>query len=418
MNRLHEEAILVAGYGKTGKSISDFLSARYIDFIACDDENHDPCSENIINNSDYVFKSPGLSPDKFSGSSMSYQLINDIEYFMRISCRPVICVTGTNGKSTVVSMLEYALKKTGIHAVACGNNGVPVLQVLQKNYEIYIMELSSYQLENISSLVVDSSVVLNIGIDHMERYESHEDYVCIKKRVYDQSFNKVVPVDENDDICYGNNISGYKSLESGNVYRVGGGFFTRNGKNIIEINQFSLYGKHNYLNVCASIALVDYLDIDKEEFLYTLAIFSGLPHRMEIVCSTQSHGIWINDSKSTNVHATHAALSAINDVCCLIMGGVGKGGSYRDIFVDYQHIISTLIVYGKSTSIIIEDAEKFSDIKIFEVPTVSEAVEIANFLSEKCILFSPACSSFDQYSDFEERGNDFKRCVQDIIYVK
>ena len=195
-------------------------------------------------------------------------------------------------------------------------------------------------------------------------------------------------------------------------YSLKSGDIIRNNEVYCAVTELSLIGRHNHLNVCASLGLIDGFGLKKKLVIQALKSFKGLSHRMEMVCEDNQGRQWINDSKSTNVHSLDAALSSQQAPICLILGGRGKGEDYSQVFRRYHSIIKELVIYGEDSSLISSQASSIGNRVI--VDTVSEAVVVA-FQYNSDVLFSPACASFDQYRDFNERGDDFKQQVRLVV---
>jgi len=414
MTDVTHKQITIVGMGKSGVSVAEYLSSANVSYACCDDNNASyPDCLSVVDDQGYVIKSPGV-PSGSLPISVSSRAINDVELFFRMCKRPVIMVTGTNGKSTVVAMLEHMFRACGVDAIACGNNGVPVLHAYTERHDLYILELSSYQLENITSFHGVSSVVLNVGVDHVDRYLNMDEYAAVKQKVYTSSEVSVFPVNEQGDVEYREGISGYMAESSaGSVtYSLVSNEIFRNGKFYCKTSGIGLQGQHNHINVCASLALMDTFGFESHGLVGSLNLFHGLPHRMELVCQDERGYAWINDSKSTNVHSLLAALSSQTESVCLIMGGRGKGEDYSGALKEYSQVIGKLITYGEDGGLIAGQAGLIADCVV--VGTVPEAVtEAIGYKGD--VLFSPACASFDQYTDFVERGNDFKQQVISVV---
>lgn len=407
----YQQYITIAGMGKTGIAVNTFLSFASVTALCCDDElDYPDCQVARISNPGFLFKSPGINPDNYIKLSGDIQVINDVELLLRLTLKPVILVTGTNGKSTLVSLLEAILRKSNIYAIACGNNGIPVLEAYMNRPDTYIIELSSYQLENISSHVSEAAVVLNIDIDHIDRYIDINHYQSVKESIYKYSKNPVQPVSENNNLNYSADAIGYKSRNF--IYKIKNQFIYKNQIKFCRFTDITLAGNHNYLNVCAALAVLHNLKINKNIVISVLSHFMGLEHRMELVCKDKKGRKWINDSKSTNIHSIKAALSLMSKQVTLIMGGRSKGENYSDLFKLYADKINILILYGEDADLIANQATIVRE--MYVLSTVSEAIELAN-MHDNTVLFSPACASFDQYADFNDRGSDFKYHVKRIV---
>lgn len=405
-----EQNILVAGMGKTGESIAHFLDACSIAYHCCDDAgDYASCVSSDLSRMDYIFKSPGLRPEGFADIA-SQRVINDVELLMRLSNRPMFLVTGTNGKSTVVELLQRLLRAHGIDAIACGNNGVPALVAYAKRPQIYILELSSYQLENLHSHACDCAVVLNVGIDHVDRYSGMDDYTKTKERIYRYAGRDIVPVNLQGEMDYSVMQAGYRAGDT--VLLVNDGFIYRNGERYLDLDTAALIGKHNHLNICAALAMLDHLAINFDTVASVLQDFTGLQHRMELVYKDEAGRRWINDSKSTNVHSTNAALDSLTEPVVLIMGGRGKGEDYSGMLTRYSEMIHTLVLFGEDARLIEQHAQAVPHRRV--VDTVGDAVTyVVDHQAD--VLFSPACASFDQYENFAARGDDFRGCVQRMM---
>ena len=406
-----KSTLVIAGMGMTGKATAEYLASMGMDHSCCDDAGPYPdCSQLLEGYQGRVIKSPGI-PQKSLGSTDAHEVINDVELLLRLTRKPVILVTGTNGKSTVVSLVEHMLNNCGVNAIACGNNGVAALKAYRASPDMFILELSSYQLENLVSLSSISAVVLNIGADHQARYEDMAEYLAVKNRIYTGAKSPVYPVDRKGNITFGNAITGYaiRRKDSQVIFSLADETILKNGKPFLLAKDIGLSGNHNYLNACASLALLESLSLSRDRVSESIRNYQGLPHRMEKVCTDRLGRQWINDSKSTNLHSLEAALSSRKAPVCLIMGGEGKGEDYADTLERFADRINSLITYGKDAELIYASAERIPERS--RVYTVSQAVtEAAKQASD--VLFSPACASFDQYRDFNERGDDFKARVK------
>jgi len=415
--RADDNKILIAGMGMTGRSSARYFDSQAVTCVTCDDApdvSAQPCTREVLSASDYLVKSPGIPNQQFGEFFPQHRLINDVEVFMRICRKPLILVTGTNGKSTVVALLEHILSACGIKALACGNYGVPVLDAYEAKADLYVIEVSSYQLENMITLRSLSAVVLNIGNDHLDRYEDLADYLSVKEKVYTNTGDRVCPINSKGEVSYRNAAAGYQyDGKSGTgCYLVSGDRITHAGADYISLDGLSLSGNHNYLNICAALCLCRSLALDDAEVKQALGGFSGLEHRMELFDTDAKGRKWINDSKSTNLHSLEAALACCGEPVCLLMGGQSKNEDYAAFFDEYASRITHLVLFGRDAESIGEQAAKV--ISRHLVAGVAQAVAVANKISGNgaVILFSPACSSFDQYENYRLRGEDFKAQVR------
>lgn len=373
---------------------------------------------------DYVIVSPGISlktPALAEALKNNDNVFCDVELFARINSKPVIAVTGSNGKSTVVAWLEDFLQRVGKNAVACGNYGVPVLDVVElgpngQPVDVYVMELSSFQLESTHSLICDGATVLNVTPDHMDRYDSFAEYGKAKLNIY---IHSNLCLYNNDDFatkplrdCKQVHAFGAAKQSCAQSYwhfdSVSEDLFF-NDLLLGNLAQLSLSGSHNGLNAIAVLALAQALDVDVKANFSHLSEFKGLPHRCQTVA--KFNGVtFIDDSKATNVASTQAALSGLSNSAqaniVLIAGGDAKGADLSELDSDIKAKVKTVIALGK-------DKHAFADFVAAEhlslVANMAQAVAKANEQAESgdIVLLSPACASIDMYKNYQQRGQDF-----------
>ncbi len=369
--------------------------------------------------SDLIVVSPGISlyhPLLIKAKNKGIEIINDIEIFSREVNTKIVAVTGTNGKTTVVTLLYRICKSFGINVALGGNIGYPVLDIINKNVDLYILELSSFQLECVYSLKTFCSVILNITDDHMDRYPyGFHDYLFSKLNIYNNAYYCIVNNDyvftyplnyfEKNIITFGLRRSDYciKKYNS-DLYLNCLGF------NLIKLKDIFLNSYFNYINFLAVISICDLLNISRDRVINYIVNFKGLPHRFSVV-NNKNGVLWINDSKSTNIGSTLSALynlSNVNGYIWLLLGGDGKSANFKDLLKPYLLFISNklrICCYGKSKNTLYEMVPGIS--KIFF--TMHAAVYYISGLVKlgDVILLSPGCSSLDQFFNFKDRGNQF-----------
>ncbi len=444
---LSGKKIVVVGLGLTGTYTSLFLSRCGADVVATDVK---PASmiegreelekagigieagghrEELFMGADLVVVSPGVRTDTelFKKTRETTEVVSDVELFSRLIDVPIIAVTGTNGKTTTTSLIEDMLTRSGIRLFAGGNIGVPALRFFEADHQMCLLELSSFQLENISTLRPRVSALLNITEDHMDRYRSFRDYVEVKFRLLmNQKEEDHVVVNTGDRVIREElerrGSMGHAlllpfsteeepaegiCLKDGNIVcRYGG------RERLYPVEGIRIEGVHNLENIMAAIGVAVVLDIEDEVIKESIYSFRGLPHRMELV--REIEGVrYINDSKSTNTGSLKRALegfSAGRRRVVLIAGGKDKGMDFsvlRDV-VDSR--VKLLILIG-------EAGEKLENTG-FSVRTVrATSLEQAVFMAREnaepgdTVLLGPGCASFDMFRDFEHRGN----CFRDIV---
>ena len=411
---------LVVGLGLTGWSCIKFLKKLDVKISVFDTrevppylDNCDPSISIYLQNYSYddsvtdVIVSPGLSReheifDKFKGNNIP--IYGDIELFSKYARAPIVGITGTNGKSTVTAMLGEIAKAANISVAVGGNIGVPALDLLDDKIELYILELSSYQLETVSSLKLAVGCILNITEDHLDRYNSFNDYILAKHNIY--LLSDIAVYNDTDELT---KVSPGARPQMRQV-----SCFNIKDTNILDLTKLKILGEQNLLNMAAAIKMAQALNISDEHIKAALYNFTGLRHRCELVIN-KNNILWINDSKGTNVGATLAAISGvsinISGKIILILGGEGKGQDFSVLEPKILENCRELILIGKSKY---ELANIFNNkIKINIAESLDEAVNIADKVakSNDAVLLSPACASFDMFKDFNERGDIFKSLV-------
>lgn len=372
---------------------------------------------------DLLIVSPGIalkSPLLQEAEERGIEIIGDIELFARINSKPVIAITGSNGKSTVTKLVTQILKNAGLHAVMGGNIGVPVLKLLSSPFDVAVLELSSFQLETTYSLNCISAVVLNVVEDHMDRYDSFDDYVDAKQRIFNRTEFAVYSREDEltQPVKSVNNTSTIGLDEPAkNHYGIRDKHFCHGTQIICPIEAMKLLGRHNQINALAAIALVEPFSVTPEVIEKTLNLYLGLPHRCELVC--EDGGIrWVNDSKATNVGATIAALQGIAPQCkgklILIAGGLAKGQDFSPLRAVFAQYVDELIVIGTDGGQIAAlMADSHVEASLEAAVKKSKALASAGDM----VLLSPACASQDMFGNFEERGDQFSHWAREVSRV-
>lgn len=380
--------------------------------------------------SDLIIKSPGIPNNSEIISkirSVDIPIISEIEFASSYSNSFKICITGTNGKTTTTKLIHHILNKSGIDVGLAGNIGDSFSKtLLSGDKDVYVLEISSFQLDDIKNFKPNISVITNIIEDHLDRYDNDfSKYVDAKMKI-------IMNQDESDYLIYNsddkalinvlknkklpvNKISiGIKNNDQNQVL-VDNNILSNKKKTImINIEEFALKGRHNLLNAMAAITVSDLLKIDNKIIRESLLTFSGLPHRLENFLKIQGVN-YINDSKATNVNAAYYALDSMKSPTVWIAGGVDKGNDYTELLPIVREKVKAIICLGIDNAKIIETFKPVVEI-IVETESITEAVKVANKIAEKTenVLLSPACSSFDLFDNYEDRGNQFKNAVRNL----
>jgi len=429
--------ILILGMGLTGISCIHFFLKKGIKPKIIDESkypiNFIKIPKNIeyhlgslehkwILESDVIIISPGISsfrPILIKARLLGIEIISDIELFSREAKAPIISVTGTNGKSTVATMVAKIAKNSGYQAILGGNIGFPVLNMLDKKADLYIIELSSFQLENTFTLKSKIAVVLNIHEDHINRYpEGFQQYKKIKLSIYNRAKICIINAnDKIDDFIYDKNKNwiSFGTIQSDYFisYQNKNAILFYNKKIILNINQTLLYGHHNYNNALVAIAISDAMQFPRKHSINTLKNFTNLPHRFQII-KNEKGIVWINDSKSTNVNSTEVALKSLKTTGTirLLLGGDSKSANFNTLKIIFKKLKIKIYCFGKDGMKLLKLCEKKS--VYFENLQKAIIFISKEVTSGDTVLLSPGCSSLDQFSNFEERGNLFIKFIKEI----
>lgn len=378
-----------------------------------------PINAEELKSYDILVLSPGLSinmPEVVEAQKSGAQVVGDIELFAYEAKAPIIGITGSNGKSTVTTLVGYMADKAGLQVAIGANIGTPVFNILSNEVELYVLELSSFELETTRNLHLKAGVILNISEDHLDRYHgSITEYTKAKKEIYHHCEVKVTNRDDSatfDGEDAGAVSFGLDNQSYGREVCEEGTFLTVNGERIINTSEMRIYGVHNQLNALAAMALADAAGISRQAQVMALKSFSGLPHRCQLVRKLDGVNYY-NDSKATNVASTEAAIMGLKDLhkngIILLAGGLGKGQDFTPLKRYIGHEVCDVFCFGK-------DAKKILDLSpehCHSVVNMRQALRDAKAIvkSGQAILLSPACASFDQFKGFEDRGHIFVNMV-------
>ncbi|MCW8854468.1 MAG: UDP-N-acetylmuramoyl-L-alanine--D-glutamate ligase [Gammaproteobacteria bacterium] len=433
---------LVVGLGLTGMSVVRFLRARGERVVVVDTREVPPgydelkmnypdvelktgaFDEQLFSKAKQIIISPGIplsNPEIQSAVINKIDVIGDVELFAREVTAPVIAITGSNGKSTVTTLVGEMARKAGINVAVGGNIGVPVLDLLKQNADLYVLELSSFQLETLYSLKPVAATVLNISPDHMDRYQDISAYAKVKQHVYEKTGCAVVNRDDEYvkamseclDKVTGFSLSESAENDFGLRIIEGDVWLCKGQQKLIAEKNLKIAGRHNTANALAALALGEAANIPMIAMLEALREFSGLAHRTQWVAE-HNDVIWINDSKGTNVGATLAAIEGLNveNRLLLIAGGLAKDADFSSLKNALKEKARCLILLGRDAKLIEKDLNGV--VAVHYATSMEDAVNIANDLAESgdTVLLSPACASFDMFDGYEQRGEVFIQAVE------
>ncbi len=417
--------VFLSDKGKIKEKYRNVLLNNEIEF---EDEQH---TESKILNADIVMKSPGI-PDKVALvkqiRNAGIVVVSEIEFASNYTDATLVAITGSNGKTTTATLTHHLLKQE-LDVGLAGNIGDSFAkQILEKNHKNYVLEVSSFQLDDIHDFKPKIAVLTNITPDHLDRYDyKFENYIASKFRIVkNQTKEDYFIYDADDEIItnwlQNNEIQSKKlpfsltrKIEEGAYYEDKKIIITiDNNKIIMPTDNIALEGKHNVKNAMAASAVAHLLKIRKQTIRESLENFQGVEHRLEHVLKINKVQ-YINDSKATNVNATYFALESMNAPTVWIVGGVDKGNEYRELFQFVNEKVKAIICLGVDNKKLIEAFGNMVDV-IVETQYMTEAVKIAYKLADTGdnVLLSPACASFDLFENYEDRGRQFKDAVRNL----
>lgn len=442
---------VIVGLGKTGLSCAKYCLREKLSFAITDSRENPPCleelkeiapdidvvlgkiSNHLISKADRLILSPGVSlnePIISSAIKNGKAFVGDIELFVQKVTAPIVAITGTNGKSTVTTLVGKMAEQAGKKVRIAGNIGLPVLDLLdQPQAYLYVLELSSFQLETTSSLKAKAATVLNITEDHIDRHGTMEGYTKAKMKIYNSCQNAIINrtmINKNMlQLCQHANIYTFGLDAPSNEKEFG--LLTKNNiiylafgnKLLISTDDVKLTGMHQYENALAALALGNAAGIELDAMVETLKNFEGLQHRCQLV--KEKGGIkWFNDSKGTNVGSTIAAIEGLGPICpgkiILIAGGLGKNADFSPLTIPVKKHVKSTILIGQDAQEIESKLNGCCEIKHAGF-SFEEAIRIAkqSAKSGDFVLLSPACASFDMFKNYEHRGEEFIRLANLLV---
>ncbi|MDH2998184.1 UDP-N-acetylmuramoyl-L-alanine--D-glutamate ligase [Pasteurellaceae bacterium LFhippo2] len=429
-NQYQGKTVTIIGLGTTGLSCVDFFADKNAKVRVIDTRTNPAGADKLgkdvplhtgglnlewLLSSDLIVISPGLAvatPEIQQAIKAGVEVVGDIELFCREAKAPIIAITGSNGKSTVTSLTTEMAKQANVKVGMGGNIGVPALSLLKGDFDLYVLELSSFQLETTYSLKAKAATILNISEDHMDRYDDLEGYRQAKLRIYENAENIIVNGEDRQ--TYPDQaVSLVISFAEHNAnYSIRDGQLFAGDQVVIAVSDVKIKGRHNEMNALSAMALADAAGVAREGIISALKTYSGLDHRFQPVPT--SDGVrWVNDSKATNVGSTVAALNGLQvaGTLYLLLGGDGKGADFSELkpLINKDNIVC--YCFGQDGA----ELAKLTENSVL-VETMQQAVETIRpqLKSGDMVLLSPACASLDQFKNFEDRGHQFAKLAQGV----
>lgn len=429
--------VVIIGLGLTGLSCVDFFLARGVTPRVMDTRISPPGLEKLPESverhtgslnedwllaADLIIASPGIAvahPALTRAADAGVEIVGDIELFCREAQAPIVAITGSNGKSTVTTLVGEMAKAAGVNVGVGGNIGLPALMLLEPNRELYVLELSSFQLETTFSLKAAAATILNVTEDHMDRYPfGLQQYRAAKLRVYENAAVCVVnaddaltmPVRGADERCisFGVDVGDYHLN-----HQQGDTWLRVKGEKILNTKEMKVVGRHNYTNALAALALADAVKLPRSSSLKALTTFTGLAHRFQL--AWERNGVrWINDSKATNVGSTEAALNGlkVEGTLHLLLGGDGKSADFSSLAQYLQGSAIRLYCFGRDGAGLAALRPDVAE----QTETMEQAMKLiaSRVKAGDMVLLSPACASLDQFKNFEQRGDQFTLLAKEL----
>ena len=425
--------VVILGLGKTGLSCVNYFLRQGVTPMVLDTRANPPGRQelpshvelrcgpldaDLLCQAELIIASPGIAlatPALQTAAAAGVEIIGDIELFVREAKAPIVAITGSNGKSTVTTLVGEMAAEAGIAVGVGGNIGTPALDLLLTPCDLYVLELSSFQLETTHSLQAAVATILNLSEDHLDRYDGMAGYLAAKQKIYQGARHILINRDDAATLPVQGTVwqsFGLDGASYGRVQHQGALWLAVQGEPQLPVAELHIVGAHNQMNALAAMALCDAVQVPRGAQLAVLRRFTGLPHRCQFVREYQ--GVrWINDSKATNVGSTLAAVAglaeSVQGKLILIAGGQGKGQDFAPLQALLGHGIDVMLCFGQDAELLCAlgpQTERVADL----AAAVARADELTQ--AGDWILLAPACASLDMFKNFEERGHCFATLVE------
>ncbi|OGO94436.1 MAG: UDP-N-acetylmuramoylalanine--D-glutamate ligase [Coxiella sp. RIFCSPHIGHO2_12_FULL_42_15] len=432
---------VVVGLGATGLSCVDYLLRQGHEVVAMDSasapagylnlKNKHPgvtcilgdINFSVLSQAEEIIISPGVPVEKVTVPTKNIPIVGDVELFARVIEHPVYAITGSNGKTTVTTLVGEMAHAANRKAAVAGNIGTPVLDfMLADQYDLYVLELSSFQLETTYSLKPRAATILNVTPDHLDRYRDMNEYLRAKQRIYHECEYPIVNADEAwmwQSLSLSKNKITFSLQQQNTDYgleKIGNRIYLRRrGERLLDVADMRLQGLHHWQNALAALAFGEVMQLPDDLMLNVICNFSGLVHRCQWV--RNKNGVdWYNDSKATNVGATETAIKSLGNQLqgklILLAGGLGKGADFSVLKPCVQHYVSDVILFGQDAFKIAQALQAVTN--LHHVNSLQEAVWLADRLAkaQDKVVLAPACASFDMFANYMDRGEQFIKAVE------
>ena len=435
---------LIVGLGATGLSCARFLARQGVEVAVTDSRQQPPALTDMqkelpdvplfvggfdvdaFARAERIVVSPGVSlrePLLKDARQRGIEIIGDIELFARTAIAPVVAITGSNGKSTVTTLLGAMASYAGMDVRVGGNLGTPALDLIRDHEpDLYVLELSSFQLETVQSLRCQAASVLNVSPDHLDRYDSIDSYARAKQQIYAGAKVQIVNRDDpvasalawGKGLTIGFGLNAPDAQDFGLLDSAAGSWISKGDERWLPLADVRMPGRHNLANALAALALGDAVGLPRQAMVHVLREFQGLPHRTQWVAEYQ--GVrWFNDSKATNIGAALAAIQGLDGPLVLIAGGLGKGADFGELAAGMGEHVKAVVLLGEAAGEI--ERSISGGVRTEHAENMADAVQraAAMAVAGDTVLLSPACASFDMFKGYQERGDLFMRAVRELV---
>ena len=410
----------IIGDGKTGRSVAKFLDKTGKEYLIFDENKKDSSDViskfdiDILEKMDSIIISPGISKYKFE--NINKKIISEIELAFLNNKGKILAVTGTNGKTTTVSLLYHLVQGSFDKEFLVGNIGKPFIDIVDETTDnsVVVLETSSFQLETIDKFAPNVSCILNLTPDHLDRHFNMANYLNEKIKItINQTKDDILVLNLDDPYLVNINTNAQKkyfSLKDKNcdAYLSGEDIIIKNYGKLCNVKELKLLGEHNYQNVMAAVLMAIACGVEFDIIKNKILTFESVKHRLQFI--SEVDGVkYYNDSKATNPDSTIKAIEAIKDPIVLILGGSDKNSDFEELFSKFDKHIVKLIFMGDVVEKLVFTANKFDYKNYYIVNNLDEAFELSKKISEigDVVLLSPACASFNEFKNYEERGEKF-----------
>lgn len=435
---------VVIGLGKTGYSVLAFFAERNIDVVVMDTREEPPFAQQVRDNypnvkmilgglnqgvlcgASQIILSPGLAlstPEIKAAVDQGVPVVGDVQVFADHVKAPVIAITGSNAKSTVTTLVGEMAKQAGLNTAIGGNLGTPALDLINDDVQLYVMELSSFQLETTPALKANVATVLNVSPDHLDRYDNnylayhqakHKIFLGCERVVVNKDDALSAPMIKDKTPSTSFTLSKPSLNEFGIVEKEGGRYLAKFDQPLLACRELKIKGSHNQSNALAALALGEAVNLPMASMLETLKTFPGLEHRCMWV--GENDGVdFFNDSKGTNVGAAEAAILGLgpdlSGQIILMAGGDGKGADFEFLQSSVKQFVKTLVLYGRDKLKLADALSGCAEVILADDFTQAFNLAKQNACRGDAVLLSPACASFDMFNSFEHRGETFVELV-------